>query len=369
MAHRITYKPAGILLSSAFGDVDIQVDGDYVDVALSAEDGDVVLSERYYAHDGRVTLRGLASLFENVMRIRGNAYADFSLSVFTDTPSVNADEHTFHIMYCDRFSVCTDVPVFLKENFLTTLRMRRVTPDDVFSLSLFSDMDETLMYTVTARCRHTNGNEFSHTFTADVDKKATATGIPQINISVAALVRDAAAAIAAPTSDVSIMMFTVNCGTRSVTCFVDRSLSLYDGFYFRNCFNVWDCVRLPMTTTAKTDVERSTAVINGASRFYNQSVTKSYEVAITPLTSDEAEWIDQLFTAHEVFRYEPNDCDDTEPIIAVQVLITDMSCEISDADDKPNTVKFTWRYADNRPIVRLVASPGIFNDKFQPPFS
>lgn len=55
-------------------------------------------------------------------------------------------------------------------------------------------------------------------------------------------------------------------------------------------------------------------------------------------------------------------------------LITDCTCEIQDGDEsstkslgsaeKLNTVKFTWRYTDNRPIVRLSASPGIFTSPY-----
>lgn len=43
--------------------------------------------------------------------------------------------------------------------------------------------------------------------------------------------------------------------------------------------------------------------------------------------------------------------------------------EFSDTDDKPNKVKFTWCYAENRPFINLHESPGIFNDKFNPVFS
>ena len=147
------------------------------------------------------------------------------------------------------------------------------------------------------------------------------------------------------------------------------ALDAADTFIFRNCFNVWDAAALPAATTAKTDVERSTAVINTRSTFYNQRVAKSYETVAAPLTSDEAEWIDQLFASREVMRFEPNPCDDTEPFLLAPILITDTDCEIALDGEKPNTAKFTWRYADNRPIVRLSASPGIFRSEYNLPFS
>lgn len=50
-----------MLLSSAIGDVDIDVDGTYVDVTLTAFGNVVLLSERYYAHAGKVTLYDLGT--------------------------------------------------------------------------------------------------------------------------------------------------------------------------------------------------------------------------------------------------------------------------------------------------------------------
>ena len=121
---------------------------------------------------------------------------------------------------------------------------------------------------------------------------------------------------------------------------------------------------MPVLTTAKTDVDRSLAVINGKSQFYNQSTAKTYEVEATRLTSDEAAWIDQLFSSYDVFRIEPDATNPDEPLVLAPVLITDCTCEIHDGDEKLNTVKFTWRHTDNRPIVRLSASPGIFTSPY-----
>ena len=64
-------------------------------------------------------------------------------------------------------------------------------------------------------------------------------------------------------SYVLLLSLTVRCGKRSISFFIDPSLDTAPSFYFRNCFNVWDWAALPGVTTAKTDVERSTAVING----------------------------------------------------------------------------------------------------------
>ena len=51
-------------------------------------------------------------------------------------------------------------------------------------------------------------------------------------------------------------------------------------------------------------------------------------------------------------------------LVLAPILIIDCNCEIQDGDEKRNTVKFTWRHADNRPIVPLSASPGIFTSPY-----
>lgn len=198
----------------------------------------------------------------------------------------------------------------------------------------------------------------------DSGKTAATSGVVQINVPLSSVIADAAGFAAARPDNIALLSFTVRCGQRSVTCFVDNSLTDLESFYFRNCFNVWDSATLPVETTAKTDVERSLAIINDKSRFYNQSTAKTYEVEAGPLTSDEADWIDQLFSSHDVFRIEPDPTNSYDPLLLAPILITDATCEIQDGDEKLNKVKFTWRYTDNRPIVRLSASSGIFTEPY-----
>ena len=182
--------------------------------------------------------------------------------------------------------------------------------------------------------------------------------------SLSSIIADAASFAAVRPGDITLLNFTVSCGLRSISCFVDNSLDDHEPFYFRNCFNVWNWATLPVAATAKTDVDRSVAIINGKSRFYNQSTAKTYEVEAGPLTSDEAGWIDQLFSSHDVFLIEPDPTNSYDPLVLAPILITDATCEIQDGDEKLNKVKFTWRYTDNRPIVRLSASPGIFTSPY-----
>lgn len=113
------------------------------------------------------------------------------------------------------------------------------------------------------------------------------------------------------------------------------------------------------------------AVVNGQARHYDRHASQTFEAETGPLLSQEARWLEQLVTSHEVVRLEPSSlsgaADDTA--IPVPVLITDFTCEMQVGDDKPNTLKFTWRYADNRPSVLLSASTNVFTEHYNPTFA
>ena len=158
MAHRITSRPLGIILSSALQDIGISVDGTYVDVTLTGPGGVLILSERYYAYGSSVTLYDIATLIETEMMSSGHTTANYTLRVFTDTVTNKADSLTFQILYCDRFALGNDVSLFLRENFLTTLSARRVAPGSTLSIFLYAEKGESLQYSVNYRFRSSHGD-------------------------------------------------------------------------------------------------------------------------------------------------------------------------------------------------------------------
>lgn len=367
MGHQIYSKPNGIILSSAIGNIMILADNSFVDVKLTSN-GFTILSERYYANLGNITLYDFASLIEEEMRRTNYSCQTFILEVYGSSTTPD-DTCTFSVLYCDRFSVCTDVPFFLKENFLTTLDARRIPIGASQSLFFYADLGESLSATVSYSVRDIEDNILHGSFILNYGSSATFAGEHRIDISQATILENARSTFEKPIKSLKLLSFNIIVGKRSVSYWVDTLLSIEDTFYFRNCFNVWEAACLPFYTTAKTEVDRSTAIVNGDTLIYNQSATKSYEVKASALTSDEANWIDQLFTSHSIFRVVPNPGDETNPVVIAPVIITDSSCEIQNGDEKLNEVKFTWRFAGNRPLVQLSASKGIFTSQYNIVFS
>lgn len=368
MATYFYSKPTGNLFSSQVGDIEIYTDLASVVVQLTAPGKVVVLKERYYAHSNKITLFDVGTLIENDMRASGYSYADYIITAFNADGST-ADNYTMHIVYCDRLLVGVDSDYFLRENFLSLLNMRRVPPDETISLFYFANGGEDDSGTISCQWASSSVNEGVKSYTFNINGHfPSKPSIQQINVSQQVLKENLHTVYNIAIGTIEILSFTVSIGERSMTCFVDNSVNMNDNFFFKNCFNVWDMATIPQATTSKTEVERSLAVVNNLSQFYNQQTKKCYEVQSGNLTSDEAEWIDQLFCSHEVMRYVPN-FDEEELRSLQKILITESTCEISNCSEKPNSVKFTWQYSDNRIVANITIIRGVFNESYNLIFS
>ena len=110
-------------------------------------------------------------------------------------------------------------------------------------------------------------------------------------------------------------------------------------FSFKNAFNIMETVYLYNTTTIKTEIDRSEAVCGRKTQFYDETVKIKHEVETAALSYDEAKWLNQMLTSKLVEH--PDDNGDT-----VQVLISDITSEVTDSNKELIRLKFSWKYAD-----------------------
>ncbi len=265
-------------------------------------------------------------------------------------------------------NICSDVEKYLEENFLTTLPIRRIPETDFAGLYYYIKKDESIESSVTINYRVKNMEEIqTATVVFDQGKTASHSEVIDWGIRLSDLVKHCSDAMGVAESDITIISFEAVAGMRSATFIIDRNLDKHNRFVFRNCFNVEEEMYYGKLTTTKTSVEHSTAVVNGVSQFYNQKTTKTYETETIKLTSDEAEWIDQFLSSYLVYRPIYNK--ETKSYNRLLALITASTCEIQDGDEKLNYVKFTWRFADNRPFMQLPHYPNIFSETYNNTFS
>ncbi len=110
-------------------------------------------------------------------------------------------------------------------------------------------------------------------------------------------------------------------------------------FSFLNAFNVLERVYLYGTTTTKTEVNRSEAMLGRKMQFYDETVNVKREVETAPLPIEEALWMNQLFTSKWVRRV-------MEDGTMATVLISDVTSEVTDSNKELVRLKFSWRYDD-----------------------
>lgn len=331
------------------------------------------MSERYYATDGRVLLYDLRSLVEQAMRPSGLAVMQLYFEAYVDIPDNHSDDYDrggFKCIYCDRDIDIYDFEPLLRSHFLTAATSRRVAPESFVFLPFFAYSGELVNYEVFVDyVLKGTGDEERGTRTAGhcsfkgplQQTSATSNEVWTHTIFCAEVKRHAEDMVG---GEVELTAFTVRVGDRAASFFIDKSLAGTRPFYFRNCFNVSDNLFVPAVTTAKTKVDRSLAVLGSVSQFYDATCEQTYEVQSAGLTADECSLAEQMFCSDDVRTPYESAPDDGDFDALRLVLITDSTSEIADEPEKPNQVKFTWRYATNRINLQNPKSGDVFTDDF-----
>ena len=366
---RIGFYTPTVMLSADLPDVSIFTDQDFVDFRLTSG-GMVLLDERYYTYNGSATVADIASLIEQYMA--GNPDLNFSEFIIeASAPDGSAASHSFRVIYCDRALGLYDPSQWLLENFLTLSAYRRIAPDTFFELQWFATDREPIAFFIYATYLDPEGNTATYRYVLSGNGMIQhGDGINREFVLLADVRAKIQAATKASTPP-TLLSVTARCGERSLTLFVDPALADTLPFHYTNCFNVVEQLILPHATTHKIKADRSIATLGKSARFYNVTTAKEYEVQSAPLTSDECLQVEQMLTSPVVRIPWGTDSNlaETDFDAMLPILITDFTSELSDTDDKPNSVKFTWRFKDTRPKFNARYSPGIFDTHFQPPFA
>ena len=362
-----------MMLSCHIGTISILTDKEYIDVNISTSQTGNLLSERYYATDGKVMLYDLRSLVEQAMRPSGLAVMQLYFEAYVNIPDDHSDDYDrggFKCIYCDRDIDIYDFEPLLRSHFLTAAASRRVAPESFMFLPFFAYFGELVNYEIFVDyVLKGTGDEERGTRTAGhcsfkgplQQTSASSDGVWTHTIFCKEIQRQAEDMVGA---EIELTAFTVRVGDRAASFFIDKSLSGTRPFYFRNCFNVPDNLFVPAVTSAKTKVDRSLAVLGSVSQFYDATCEQTYEVQSAGLTADECSLAEQMFCSDDVRTPYESAPDDGDFDALRPVLITDSTSEIADDPEKPNTVKFAWRYTENRIAQRNPLGVGIFTEPY-----
>ena len=116
------------------------------------------------------------------------------------------------------------------------------------------------------------------------------------------------------------------------------------------------------STTLKTECSAKEAVCSGVTSFYDREVTRKYEVTTRAMTLSEARHFNDFLTSNRILYIIPPDQD-------YDVLISDITSEISDNATEKVRMKFSWRFADNTDWRTFSDSKEVFNKVFRDAFS
>lgn len=363
----IGINSSSAIFSSELDSLQILTDCPYIDFCLLAG-GSELLSGRYYPYGNLVWVTELSSLIENY--IAQDPDSNFVEVEFEASYGSECQTGSAYVLYCDRSFGSLFTADWLAENFLSPTRIFRLPPESYIAVRWYAVDRESRLFRVYATYADTEGNVGTYSYAHSGNGQVVHGNNVESEFIV---LRDVADKIKAAhkLTDVTLLSVTIVCCKRSATYYIDPSLSSVRPYYYTNCFNVIEQLWLPAITTEKIKAERSVASIGQTAQFYDCTTSKEYEVQSGPLTSDECVQVEQMLTSPNVRTPGGSDAAivETDFMAIEPILITDMTCELSDTDEKPNSVKFTWRYSGNRPKVALPSSPGIFDFHYNTVFS
>ncbi len=297
-------------------------------------DGDTVFSSTYYPYNQVVCVRDIRSIVEAAMFDQGLDMA--TLQIEAREPGGASSVVDDVKVICSDFKSALGSEAFLLQNFLTTRdcalvpRNGRVLLHNYAKAYAQGSNYAVIHYSV----YHISGQTFQYNVSFS-SMQSTTTKIVSANLTYAyfkGMVDNA---------------YNTNCKVHGVEYHIgNRQFNIFftdeeptEQFEFLNAFNMQETVYLFGTTTTKTEVERSEALCGRKSKFYDETVKVKHEVETAPMPYKEAKWLSQMFTSRWVVR----------PVgdgMTAEVLISDITSEVTDSDKELIRLKFAWKYAD-----------------------
>lgn len=307
---------------------------DPVEISISCE-GYKVLETAIYPVGNGIYVHDLRQLVEECMKEHNWTYAVMEIEIQNQM-------WENYVLYCPQ-NTTQEAASFAESHFLTTLNVKRVP-------SYWQVNRETLSFLRTAA---EEGNSLAVSLTATfLSPDGTSLtlacqytlpsgyGITTINSSPSQILADFNSYYSGTMEygweNVMVQSYTISIGNRSFTYYVDNDFTPQQCFIFRNVFNMEEVTYLEAVTVTKTDAERSLATSHGVSMFYDQVDEQEHEVSTAPLSTEEADWLEQLLLSHKVQRMQDGGT-------LVEVLVTDMTAEVTDSDEEYRRLKFTFR--------------------------
>lgn len=347
-----------IVFTSTFPDLELVSDQGWEQLELWAEEQLIFSVYLYVNENGLIYWTNLGQVMEQYMIENQLSFASFSLRDLTVVGAENRFRRDFVAVFSSYFMDDYAQP-FIEGNFLTTLSAKQISSSAYDLVSFISKKGED----ITIRDHvvfYVDGilatMDWENTKTEEKD-----IALHNINVSVKSYVSKIQESY--PGKEIKLLSFSVSVGPRNITYYVTDRKNLTQ-MIFLNAFNVFELFEIQGITTAKTTVERDSAVINRRETFYDRTIEKKYEVQTSALSPPVKDWVEQFLFSPLVKMFD-SDADSINEM--KEVLITEFTCEISNSNTELNKVKFTWKYADVYPRINSTKrkTEGSFSQQFE----
>ncbi len=154
------FQPS-LFLSSVIPDINIYTDHEAVDFRLMIY-GAVLLEGRYYAFNGYATVSDISPIIEQY--IAGNDEMNLVDVQLEASFGDESAELEFRVLYCDKLLDLFDPADWLRENFLTLSRSRRIAPDSLINVSWYTTEREGIMFRVYVTFLDDNGRRQTYQY-------------------------------------------------------------------------------------------------------------------------------------------------------------------------------------------------------------
>lgn len=322
-------------LSSALPDwfeID-QVYEDSVEVAVTLQ-GKCIYTAKLYENDDVATFYELRQIVEQNMIARGLTVASLELSVDYGSDGEEIDgKYIIFSKYKNTSEFNID---FLESHFLVNRTYYSMPREHSATIPFFATGEEKI--TIHYDCMfERNGSIWTYRLTQNMHHGSNP-GIYYITVSPSSVKfsvdRDEEEDCG------KLLFFSISVGNRSMRVYVIDEEPCAQ-FYFRNAYNATESIFIFGTTTFKTEVSRKEAVMQNVTSFYDKTVSRKWDVKTVPLTQEEALWYNEFLESDYVTKELTTEIDRQE------ILISDITSEISDSVKDQVSIKFSYRFKDN----------------------
>ena len=317
--------------------------------------GATALSTRYYAVNGIVNVRNLASLIELTMERISRQYCTVSITASAGNESFTA---SCEVMMCKYNCMSVDVETFITNSFLTTNlhRLVSVHGEDVLSFYIAGSGQYSVgTFKFNCTLRQADGSVVTHEW---VSGRRFQYGISNSAISIG----DVQHTCELTYPGCRLLSFTLTFNTR-ICYFYIVPCADAKTFRFTNVFGCQEAVSLPSATINKLESDFSEAMVDGQLLHYDIKHTRTYQEQTTQLLSGYMAWLEQFLTSSSIMLR-------LDAYQYADVLIKEYTFEQTNAPGEENTLTFTWQFADGRQTTqRYTIHTGIFTEQYNEPFA